>query len=147
MDNNSFSSPRFGIWIGLTLILVGIAWFAALSPLDESPAALGPLFALSLPGLLLLMNASAYISCTRLNGSAQSARAMLLALTNTIAFLALISPFMMYLMDLPVARPLEQAWLEQVHFLTGPLGLPIAAVFTYKFLDIFREGRSEAEAA
>ena len=143
MDSNSFSSPRFGIWIGLTLILVGVAWFAALSPLDESPAALGPLFALSLPGLLLLMDALAYISCTRLNGSVQSARAMLLVLINTIAFFALISPFTMYLLDLPLARPFEQAFLEQSHFLTGLLGLPIAAVFTYRFLDLFREARNE----
>ena len=147
MDNNSSSLPSFSIWIGLILILSGAAWFALLSPVDDSPAVLGPLFALSLPGVLLVMNTSAYISCTRLSGSAQSARAMLLVLTNTIAFFALISPFTMYLLDLPLARPFEQAFLEQNHFLIGPLGLPIAAIFSYRFLDLFREARSEAEAA
>ena len=72
---------------------------------------------------------------------------MILVLMNTIAFFALISPFTMYLLDLPLARPFEQAFLEQSHFLTGPLGLPIAAVFTYRFLDLFREARTAAETA
>ena len=147
MDNKTSSLPKFGIWVGLVLILAGVAWSAALAPVDDSAAALGPLFALALPGVLLVMDASAYISCVRLNGSAQSVRAMILVLMNTIAFFALISPFTMYLLDLPLARPFEQAFLEQSHFLTGPLGLPIAAVFTYRFLDLFREARTAAETA